>query len=239
MRHSQTSTTDGLSAVLELTGSQRKVFSVLSSSAEPVDVQEISANVDLHPNSVRDALGEMIEVGLVERSREVTHARGRPRLLYEAVFRTDPASLTTEFASFVAAVADELPDWTDEPEREALAIGRSWARRILAQLDLPDHSNFPPIDDEDEAAISHHLGKVALLISRGGFEAKPGSGLNEIDIYGCPFLTGEIKATRLACVFHQGMLTGVLEALSAGQLDAELEPYATPTHCLARIVKSK
>ena len=228
-------TAEAVSAIFKLDGSQKEVFRVLARATEPMDVHEVSEKVGLHANSVRDALAGMVEAELVVSAPEQTKQRGRPRLLYEAVVKTDPSTVATELMNFSAAVADQIPQWSQAPTEVAHSIGASWADRIMKSSGIPEHANFPDIDLNDEDELDFHLGKLALVMSNMGFEARLGEKIGDICIYACPLLTGEVKGSHLVCQIHQGMMSQMLQRLSKGQLDAELEAFATPTHCKATI----
>lgn len=229
---------EAVSAILQLDGSQKEVFRALTRATEALDVQELAEEVGLHPNSVRDALAVMVEEDLVASTPEQTRQRGRPRLLYEAVVKTDPTALAAELMNFSAAVADQLPNFCDDSVSVARSIGGSWGERIITRMGIPDHSSLRPIDVEDEDELDFHLSKLALLMSNMGFEARLGESVGEMRIYSCPLLTGEVEGSALVCQIHQGMMSKLVGRLSQGRLDAELEPSATPTHCLVNILRT-
>lgn len=229
------SAADALGVIFELSGSQREVFRVLSQATEPMDVQELAEMVRLHPNSVRDALAEMVNLNLVSSAPEQTSQRGRPRLLYEAVVKTDPTALASELVNFSAAVADQIPKWGGDPVQIAHSIGASWADRITKrEHQLPLGAGAL----ENEERNAQYLRQLSLLISNMGFEARPREEEGEIAMFGCPLLTGEVEGTELVCKIHEGMMSRLVGTLSAGRLAAELLPFATPNCCLAKIKKA-
>lgn len=232
-------TAEAVSAIFQLDGSQKEVFRVLARATEPMDVHEVSGKVGLHANSVRDALAEMVDADLVTSAPEQTKQRGRPRLLYEAKVKTDPSSVATELMNFSAAIADQIPNWCADPVAVAHSIGASWADRIMKTAGIPEHAQFPAIDPDDEEELDFHVGKLALMMSNMGFETRLGDKVGDISIFACPLLTGEVEGSDLVCQIHQGMLSHMVRELSQGELDAKLEPFATPSHCEAKIRRAR
>lgn len=213
-----------------LNKTQHEVLRFLAQVAEPVRVSDITQELDLPGSTVRDNLAVLQESGLVERTRADSEGRGRPSWLYQATVLIDPVSLAQEFASFTLAAVKELGEASDDAEAAARRLGAAWGRQIIGDQNIPDHGNF----DADKAVRANfdvHAAKIRVFMSQLGFEARPGTQPNQIDLFQCPFLDADNKPVSAVCQMHHGMLDQVIGTLSQGRLSVDLAPCAGPGFC--------
>src|SRR5664279_996073 len=64
--------------------SRSRLLTVLGRSVRPMGVRELAEAVDLHPNTVRQHLDQLVEAGLAVRDTAPSVGRGRPALRYAA-----------------------------------------------------------------------------------------------------------------------------------------------------------
>lgn len=191
------------------------MLDVLRAAGEPRSADELAAALTLHPNTVRAHLEVLEEADLVIASREERSRPGRPRRLFAAV----PAPVEHEHELLAAALASSLEPL---PEGGALAeaSGQSWGRVLVEHLE-PGHEPTAPAC----------LQRVTSLLERRGFA--PEAGDEEIVMRRCPFRGLAERYPRVVCSLHAGIIDGALAELSAPLEVEQLEPWVTPSMCVA------
>jgi predicted ArsR family transcriptional regulator len=63
----------------------------------------------------------------------------------------------------------------------------------------------------------------------------PGDGGTEIRLYHCPFREVAERHTAVVCAIHLGLMQGALTELRAPLRAQSLEPFVTPSLCVARL----
>jgi iodotyrosine deiodinase len=95
----------------------------------PLGVSAIAARIALHPNTVRDHLGVLVDAGLVRTRPERRGAAGRPPTLYEVADRTERWMLPLRFERL--------------PEDEALVRSRAFLELMAARRSVREFSSDP------------------------------------------------------------------------------------------------
>ena len=75
--------------------------------------------------------------------------------------------------------------------------------------------------------------RVAALLRRRGFA--PERERSDLVMHRCPFRELAERYPRVVCGFHAGLIDGALAELGAPFGLSELEPWATPSSCVARL----
>jgi predicted ArsR family transcriptional regulator len=199
--------------------SRVRLLECLRSSEESRSVDELAADLGLHPNTIRAHLLVLEESELVVSSSEHVGRPGRPRRLFAAV----PEEAELEHALLASALASSLEPLPDGAEVAASA-GRSWGGVLVERLE--------PGRVPDEASC---VERVSTLLRRRGFAPEPTpSGLV---MRRCPFRELAERYPRVICSFHAGLIDGALSELDAPVALEGLEPWATPTTCVARLAE--
>ena len=197
--------------------SRVRLLECLRASEQPRSVEELAAEVGLHPNTIRAHLALLEEADLVVARSEHGGRPGRPRRLFVAV----PEEAEEEHALLASALASSLEPLPDGVEI-ATSAGRSWGSVLIERLE-PGR----PVDDD--ACVE----RVASLLRRRGFA--PEREESELVMHRCPFRELAEHYPRVVCGFHSGLIDGALEELDAPVRLTELEPWVTPTSCVARL----
>ena len=183
-----------------------RVLACLAGASEPLTVAELTALLGGHPNTVRLHLEPLVASGLVDEHRVPASGRGRPAKTYIAsadghqVAGADPSAL--ELGALMAAVIEQLAG-SAEPSQAAVALGRSWGRRLVATSDE---------------------GSLVGTLTRQGFAPEPTAAGLELHV--CPLLTEALEHPDVVCQIHQGMIEQV------GGVGHQLRPFALPGACL-------
>lgn len=211
-----------LRAPVALSGQRLRVLEYVRAQS-PVRVSDAATSLDLHPNTVREHLDAIVELGLVERSTATAIGRGRPATLYR-VSAADPAVAVRDYAGLATALAGHLARTSAHPERDARAAGIEWGRELIDEHSLsgddPRQSvlealarlGFAP-DDEEDAPVTH-------------------GGTGGIALRRCPLLDAARRYPTVVCQVHLGIVEGMLERLGAPTLRGlDLNPFAEPGAC--------
>ncbi|RDI74331.1 putative transcriptional regulator [Gaiella occulta] len=189
----------------------------LRGSARPLSADELARVLSLHPNTVRAHLDVLGEAGLVDAVVERRTRPGRPRRLFSAV--PDEAEREHEMlASALASLLEPLPDG----DGLAAAAGRSWGHVLVERL-----------EPGQPATAEAGLERVASLLRRRGFA--PELGRDRIVMGRCPFRELALRYPRTVCALHEGIIEGAFEELGAPVALERLEPWTTPTTCVASV----
>lgn len=207
-----------LRAPVALSGQRLRVLEYVRAHS-PVRVVDAATALDLHPNTVREHLDAITELGLVERSTATAVGRGRPATLYR-VSAADPAVAVRDYAGLATALAGHLARTSAHPERDARAAGTDWGRELI---------------DECSQAGDDPRQSVLKMLARLGFapeeEDAPGTHRG-IALRRCPLLDAARRYPTVVCQVHLGIVEGMLEQLGVPSgRGLDLIPFAEPGAC--------
>lgn len=203
-----------------------------------IDAAELAYLMGLHVTTARFHLDALCEEGAIARTRIKRSGVGRPRTGYVAVRDR------LDYRSLAEVLALELGDTVAERQQRAERAGQRWASRIIADEASPPvparHTDGPADDNVDDRAAM-----IARVFDRMGFDAELAPGTNDgrcertIRLYGCPVRDLALSHPEVSCAMHRGLLQGLLaggaDTSGAATLRAELDPFAEPDLCLARV----
>lgn len=199
-----------------------RLLGVLRAAGVPLGVRDLAERVGLHPNSVRDQLGQLVAAGLVERQTGAPAGRGRPSLRYRALATTDEDA--APYRELARVLADELARGPHVTEGAA-AAGERWGRALVADR--------PPAADSTEA-----FQRLVTLLDDAGFAPEPGGSLHEpIRLHRCPFGALARDRSDVVCSVHLGLMQGALRGLDAPLEAVRLQPFVRPDLCLAHVAR--
>lgn len=201
--------------------SRSRLLAVLRQTNRPMGIRELADAVDLHPNTAREHLEQLVGAGLVIRESASPSGRGRPGLRYLAEPSTseeDPQA----YRALAGVLADELarrPDANDA----AMNAGEGWGRTMASGRAAARTPNV---------AVS----RLVELLDDAGFAPEPSTDPTEpIRLRHCPFDSLAHRRGDVVCRVHLGLMRGALRELGA-PLDAlSLEPFVEPDLCLAHV----
>ena len=197
--------------------SRVRLLEHLRASERSRSADELAADLGLHPNTVRAHLLVLEDAELVVSVSERGGRPGRPRKLFAAV----PGEAAEEHALLAAALASSLEPLPDGAEI-AEAAGRSWGRVLVERLE-------PGRRPDEEACVE----RIALLLRRRGFAPERAPGL--LVMHRCPFRELAERYPQVVCALHGGLIDGALEELDAPVVLESLEPWVSPSTCVAHL----
>jgi predicted ArsR family transcriptional regulator len=212
-----------------LSAAQHALLGEISHHSRPVTVAELATAMGLHQNTVRDSLTALVDGGLVARTRQPAAGRGRPSWAYESVAPTRAAALSREFADVCDAVAEHLASTDPDPDGAAHDIGVRWGRRMM-DLVAPG-----PDEAAGDDPVVEHAGRIRLLMSSLGYQARADETPTRITLHQCPLRTEGAVPAPLVCQMHRGMLDEMLRTMSGGAVAGTLTPFAGADYCMIEV----
>ncbi len=221
---------------------------MLQRLGRPVGADEISLEVGLHVNTVREHLDRLIESGLVTTETERRRTRGRPRILYSAtaeleepndarardqLIRALLAGYSTAGATPPDAADRSCIDEAAEPAEPAEECGRAWA----AQL---GHESPPPGHDQVVARAQEarrQLDDLRRHLEDLGFAPEADPDSMQVHLHRCPFLDLVGQSSDVMCQVHLGLSRGVLEQHDGPIVAEWLERFVGPHHCVLHLAE--
>lgn len=177
----------------------------------PIRIAEAATGLGLHPNTVREHLEALVEVGLVDRTAGGAAGRGRPAALYRPS-AADPAA--REYAGLATALAGHLARTSADPQRAAREAGTEWGRELIDG----------GVDAETRRAILDRLARL-------GFDPHDDGPQRGIALRRCPLLDAAKRYPAVVCQVHLGTVEGMLERLGTPSAGTQLNAFAEPGAC--------
>lgn len=198
-----------------LSATPAAILEQLREQPAPLTQAAIAQMAGLHPNTVREHLGNLVDRGHVVRFLAEPAGRGRPAWLYEAPGdRID----VPEYAGLASALAVAIARTSSEPAAEAEAAGLAWGHE-LAQ-------------DRTGSADAPRENVVRMLAELGFAPQQGDPDPREIALTRCPLLQAAHRYPEVVCAVHLGLVRGALTHLGGDPTGASLVPFARPGACL-------
>ena len=200
----------GLTSV-GISAARARVLNRLRSRPEPWGVHELSDDLDLHRNTVREHLTALVADGLAEYSEVRSAGPGRPARHYTATLLGEGI----DYPELVVALAETISELPDSDEL-ARRTGERWGRRQGVEL----QRKHPGID---------LMGAMTEL----GFSPVP-NGKSSYELRTCPVLVAARRNPKVVCHIHAGLVRALAEP-QMGPVQVELLPLASPTGCILNL----
>jgi len=206
--------------VARLSPHQRRLFDILVDRPGGVTVSELAGLAASHEKTVRGHLEALRARNLVRSTVRPAIGRGRPSLVYEA-----QAGAPEMPGEYLASVVRTLVGTLAEDDGAARALGREWARDLIATGRF-DARVAEPVREFER--LFARMGCVPLVAADGALHLRH-----------CPFMEPEIPLPMAVCALHQGAVELLGEQVvhhrpDRGLAAAELHAR-TPEGCLIRL----
>lgn len=179
-----------------------------------MQVAQVAAAVDVHPNMARRHLTALEASGLVSHVNWEPKGRGRPARRYvvteigRAALAAQQAGAPSRDLALAAAVAAHLASSAKNPGEQARTIGRLWGRQL---------------------STTDGHGPVEVLEALG-FSPAQGTG-RSVELRTCPLLEAAQVRPDIVCQLHLGVIQGAAGRDAGGAI----EPFARPGACVAHL----
>lgn len=216
----------GITGVLAGT-SRAAVLDALRDADRPLPVKDLAQRVGLHTSTLRFHLNRLVEAGLVHEERADPDGPGRPGLVYSTVEDTGEAgeeSGERGYKFLARVLAAHLAATSGDAAGEADDAGQVFGRYLVG----PPR----PFDTMD---AEHARARLVLLLDELGFDPHEATDAGRIVLHRCPFREVAEDNPEVTCAVHLGLMRGALEELRAPIEATGLDPFVTPTTCVAHL----
>ena len=198
------------------------VLEALQTAGSAITATELGRRLELHPNTVREHLDDLVERGLAVRAQAPVCGRGRPAWQYSPAPRREPDTRVRDYAGLASALAGHIARTSRDPIADALAAGRAWGTEIVAE----ESRGRSPARSAVEARRD-----VVTILERLGFAPSADAGVNTAALRRCPLLDAAQRHTAVVCGVHLGLVQGALGAMGADSQESQLHPFSEPGAC--------
>ena len=204
-----------------LSRAQQMVLDALRDQPDLVEIEALGRHLGRHPNTLRDHLAVLVDLGLVVRHQAPTEGRGRPRWLYGA---SGPAEVD-ENAELAAALAWRIAHKEKDPLAAAREVSRHWAGEIAARMEL-----------EPQRTPKAGRAQVVAVLDELGYAPRPDTRLDRVSLTRCPLLQVASNVPEVVCNVHRGLVAELLDVSGADPERVTLQPFAQPGACALRLL---
>lgn len=205
-----------------LSPTRQRILGLIEAQAVPVSVAVILRDCELHENTVRGHLEDLVRDGYLRKDKAGSDGRGRPAWLWSAV----SPSRDSPYVALASALAEMLHETSDDPARDAESVGRRWGHEIAREL--PDGKNAPA--DALAARI-----RVVDVLRDAGFAPTSDPTHEEVKLMRCPFIEAASQHSSIICGLHLGVVQGTLESMGFDSTGSELKPFFEPGQCRLKL----
>lgn len=239
------SSTELFPEALRLSPKQREVLNTLQKYPQGARAAELAEALDMHVNTARGHLDELVNAGAVRVITSPAKGRGRPSLIFQ-VRIPDNRSIAEEYIGLISLLTEMLADSAelmDYQSAKAREIGRRWAQSLSLHMDdtdplaplfrkLRDMGFDPTLHQPDAGGAKSRTAKKNSGLNSGK-DAQTGEP--EIDLHACPFVAAGVKPTPFLCAIHDGYLNEAIANASGNHYSLELVPMSGNRVCKLRV----
>ena len=218
-------------AALQFPPRQREVLDALQEFPNGARAIDLAKMLNMHVNTARGHLEEMVNAGTVRVVTSAAQGRGRPSLVFHSRV-PDNRQVGRDVVSLITSMAEVLID--DEQEmkyygsQKARDIGRRWANNT--ELD------YQP---EDELVPMHKRFRELGYDPTSDYQELQATGETDIVLRACPFLmNGELPAPFI-CAIHDGYLEEQSRLIEDGRYQLSLRPVCSDGTCIVHAVDTQ
>ncbi|WP_156322755.1 helix-turn-helix transcriptional regulator [Corynebacterium deserti] len=229
-----TAATDLFAESYKLSPKQREVLDVLQTFPEGAKAAEIAAKLDMHVNTARGHLEELVAKEAIRVVTAPAKGRGRPSLIFHTRV-PDNRAVAQEYITLIELMATMLGDLDDDAMKDpemrakAQAIGTQWAHVM-------------GIENKEWAQLDDALSPLLSRLREMGFDPTESASVAtdkegaDISLNSCPFIVGDKRPSTFVCAIHEGFIQESLG--DAGQISLELKPFNAPGTCKVHVLAS-
>lgn len=194
---------------------------------------DLAEVVGLHVTTVRFHLDQLVAAGLVRSEVRRRATAGRPRKVYLRERDPAPPARGSDPLRLLTGLLAEAMTATVGGEKVTpVEAGRRWAREHL-----PHHEDRAPADSA--GVWLGRLGETIGVLEEWGYQPEvstsEGGRSVRVELADCPFLDLARANEAVVCGVHRGLIAESLAQSGEVRAEVALEPFVTPTRCLAHI----
>lgn len=217
------------------TGRRLQVLQALKDQPTPMSINDLASELEVHPNTVRFHLDNLVQNGQVDRVEIEQRTTGRPPQLFQPVPGMDPTG-PRHYQLLAKLLIQTLADLPDQRAR-AIKAGRAWgAARAVAMADDGSDARTDSGTADSGTAIT----QLVNLLDEIGFAPKllNTAKAPQIALRHCPFLELAVDQSQIVCGLHLGIMQGAMQSWHAADTVDRLDPFVEPNICVAHLSSS-
>ena len=193
------------------------IFRHLVGADHPVGVAELTEQLGLNHNAIRQHLAKLVDAELVVESAAAPSGRGRPSLQYEVHPATDSRWGATGPYERLSVLLTEMVRSGESPVDAG--------RRAGHRLQLAVTSEHDPVD------------AFADQMARQGFDPEVRRDGDRVDVtlQTCPFTSAVLADPDTVCQLHLGLAQGVTDVLGDLRVEELVPKDPRQAHCRLRV----
>ncbi|ANE03755.1 helix-turn-helix transcriptional regulator [Corynebacterium crudilactis] len=225
-----TAATELFAESYKLSPKQREVLDVLQTFPDGARAQDIAKKLDLHVNTARGHLEELVAKEAIRVVTAAAKGRGRPFLIFQTRV-PDNKAVAKEYITLIELMANMLGDVEDDAltnpalRTKAREIGTQWA-------------HIMGIDHAEAAELDEALSPLITRLREMGFDPTTTENTNEAEaslaLHSCPFVVNDKRPSSFVCAIHAGFIQESLG--SNNQIHLELKPLNAPGTCKVHVL---
>ncbi len=207
------------------------LLAAIAQAPAGLGIKALAEATGIHENTVRFHLDRLLDEGLVERRAGTSTGPGRPPLTFVAR-QERPGRDNYELIAQV--LSDSLNSSAPDPARAAREAGRQWGRSRIRD---GERGRTPAGGVARGRGGDAVLERLTHLLREAGFapELVSEDAGTTVRVHRCPFLSLSQDDQAVPCGVHLGLMEGALEAQGSTLQVTRLEPFVTPSLCVAHL----
>lgn len=211
---------DGTTGRSFSSGRRTHIIQILRDSKLPLSAREVANLVDVHLNTARFHLENLVDAGLATRQAEQRATPGRPRTMYTGTLPNQTHERAQGYRLLAEILTTAVSNQVNAPE-VMRSVGRSWGRTLI-------HTPSDTVPITDAEACERIVTKMDALWFASEVSA---DDPHDLVMHNCPFLALAMQLPEAVCSLHAGLVDGSLAELGSGLRTVEIRPLATPHTC--------
>jgi predicted ArsR family transcriptional regulator len=202
---------------------RHRIFRYITDADHPVGVAELTAEVRLNHNAVRQHLAVLCHARLITVQIETRHRPGRPRLLYELDSEVRGGWGTSGPMQFLASALAEVIAAGSSPYEVGLRLAGQPSNR--------------PLDGAHQASAP---AAIEAELHRRGFRPSVTQHGRSVEVHmtRCPFAEVAEQAPDVVCELHRGLTQGLSQKLGGIEITQFVRRNPPSRPCLVKAVIS-
>ena len=200
------------------------MLDALRTAEEALTVQQIAGQLDLHTNTVRFHLTQLMRTGTVREQQADPSGRGRPRMVYSAMPDDAAPEPGGGYQLLAEILAGYLSATSPDPDAAAISAGQEWGRHLVERP-----APFTSTGGEEA------LERMLTLLKRIGFAPELEPDGDRILVHACPFRAVADRRPDICCSVHLGLMRGALAEMGAPIEVTDLTASSAPQPCVVRV----
>lgn len=215
-----------------LSAKQREVLDLLNTLPEGARTVDVAKALNIHVNTARGHLEELLEHGAIRTISSPANGRGRPSLIFSAK-QPDTDEVAREYVTLIEVMAHALQNTEKSPAEvmnQAHSIGQNWAELLgLENFHWDCIEEALPLLLEKLREMGFDPAVTSKRAAARKGRDRAARDTTTITLNSCPFVVDNNIPSPFICAVHEGLIQSIVGKHDGVSLD--LIPLDTPGVC--------